>query len=64
MYSLCWSDKTGACCEKWTNCSGNTMKVTLACDHRAVDGAIGSAFLKTFKQLLENPVLLLGSRSI
>ncbi|MBL4653398.1 MAG: 2-oxo acid dehydrogenase subunit E2 [Flavobacteriales bacterium] len=43
---------------------GNVMKVTLACDHRAVDGAIGSAFLKTFKQLLENPVLLLGARSI
>lgn len=43
---------------------GNIMKVTLACDHRAVDGAIGSAFLQTFKQLMENPVLLLGSRSI
>ena len=43
---------------------GNVMKVTLACDHRAVDGAIGSAFLQTFKQLMENPVLLLGARSI
>lgn len=43
---------------------GNTMKVTLACDHRAVDGAVGSAFLQTFKQLMENPVLLLGSYSI
>ncbi|MBL4625729.1 MAG: 2-oxo acid dehydrogenase subunit E2 [Flavobacteriales bacterium] len=43
---------------------GNVMKVTLACDHRAVDGAIGSAFLKTFKQLMESPVLLLGARSI
>ena len=43
---------------------GNVMKVTLACDHRAVDGAIGSAFLKTLKQLIESPVLLLGARSI
>jgi len=36
-----------------------TMKVTLSCDHRAVDGAIGAAFLQSFKQLMENPVLLL-----
>lgn len=43
---------------------GNVMKVTLACDHRAVDGAIGSAFLKTLKHLIESPVLLLGARSI
>lgn len=38
---------------------GNMMKVTLSCDHRAVDGAVGSAFLKTFKSLLEEPVRLL-----
>ncbi len=38
---------------------GNVMKVTLSCDHRAVDGAIGSAFLKTFKNLLEDPVRIL-----
>lgn len=38
---------------------GNIMKVTLSCDHRAVDGAVGSAFLKTFKGLLEEPVRLL-----
>ncbi len=38
---------------------GNIMKVTLSCDHRAVDGAVGSAFLKTFKSLLEEPVRLL-----
>ncbi|MCL4167259.1 UNVERIFIED_CONTAM: hypothetical protein GTU68_007544, partial [Idotea baltica] len=38
---------------------GNMMKVTLSCDHRAVDGAVGSAFLKTFKALLEEPVRLL-----
>lgn len=38
---------------------GNVMKVTLSCDHRAVDGAVGSAFLKTFKSLLEDPVRIL-----
>jgi pyruvate dehydrogenase E2 component (dihydrolipoamide acetyltransferase) len=38
---------------------GNVMKVTLSCDHRVVDGAVGSAFLQTFKQLLENPVRIL-----
>lgn len=43
---------------------GNRMKVTLACDHRAVDGAVGSAFLQSFKNYLENPVLLLGQQNI
>jgi pyruvate dehydrogenase E2 component (dihydrolipoamide acetyltransferase) len=43
---------------------GNVMKVTLSCDHRAVDGASGAAFLKTLKQMLENPVLMLGQGSI
>jgi len=38
---------------------GNVMKVTLSCDHRAVDGAVGSAFLKTLKDLLEDPVRIL-----
>ena len=38
---------------------GNVMKVTLSCDHRAVDGAVGSAFLQTFKYLLEDPVRIL-----
>jgi pyruvate dehydrogenase E2 component (dihydrolipoamide acetyltransferase) len=38
---------------------GNVMKVTLSCDHRAVDGAVGSTFLKTLKELLENPVKML-----
>ncbi len=37
----------------------NVMKVTLSCDHRAVDGAVGSAFLQTFKQLLEDPMRML-----
>ena len=34
---------------------GHVMKGTLSCDHRAVDGAVGAAFLKTFKELLEDP---------
>ncbi len=38
---------------------GNTMKVTLACDHRTVDGATGAAFLQTLKQYIENPVTML-----
>jgi pyruvate dehydrogenase E2 component (dihydrolipoamide acetyltransferase) len=38
---------------------GNVMKVTLSCDHRAVDGAVGSAFLKTLKGYLEDPVRIL-----
>jgi pyruvate dehydrogenase E2 component (dihydrolipoamide acetyltransferase) len=38
---------------------GNVMKVTMSCDHRAVDGAVGAAFLKTFKSLLEEPVRIL-----
>jgi len=38
---------------------GHVMKVTLSCDHRVVDGATGALFLKEFKNLLENPVLML-----
>ena len=38
---------------------GNVMKVTLSCDHRAVDGATGSAFLQTLKSLLEEPLRML-----
>jgi len=37
----------------------NIMKVTLSCDHRSVDGAVGAAFLQTFKKYLENPVTML-----
>lgn len=37
----------------------NVMKVTLSCDHRSVDGAVGAAFLQTFKKYLENPVTML-----
>ena len=43
---------------------GNVMKVTLSCDHRVVDGVVGSKFLNTFKNYMENPVLLLGKGAI
>ena len=39
---------------------GNIMKVTLACDHRTIDGAVGAAFLNTLKQYIENPVTMLA----
>ncbi|NCO62906.1 MAG: pyruvate dehydrogenase [Flavobacteriales bacterium] len=38
---------------------GNTMKLSLACDHRTVDGATGSQFLQTLKGYIENPVTML-----
>jgi len=37
---------------------GNTMTITLACDHRTVDGATGAQFLQTVKQYIENPVTM------
>jgi pyruvate dehydrogenase E2 component (dihydrolipoamide acetyltransferase) len=37
----------------------NVMKVTLSADHRTLDGAVGAAFLQTFKRYLENPVTML-----
>jgi pyruvate dehydrogenase E2 component (dihydrolipoamide acetyltransferase) len=37
---------------------GNTMTVTLACDHRTVDGATGAKFLQTLRQYIENPVTM------
>lgn len=37
----------------------NIMSVTMSCDHRVIDGATGAKFLQTFKQLLENPMLML-----
>lgn len=39
---------------------GSTMKVTLACDHRTVDGATGAQFLQTLRAFLENPVTMLA----
>ena len=38
---------------------GNTMKLTLACDHRTVDGATGAQFLQTLKNYIENPITML-----
>ncbi|WP_317896638.1 pyruvate dehydrogenase complex dihydrolipoamide acetyltransferase [Aurantibacillus circumpalustris] len=38
---------------------GNTMMLSLACDHRTVDGATGAAFLQTLKTFIENPVTML-----
>ena len=37
----------------------NIMNVTMSCDHRVIDGATGAKFLQTFKQMLENPALML-----
>lgn len=44
--------------------AGNIMKVTLSCDHRVVDGAKGSEFLKSLKTMLENPYKLLARNSV
>jgi len=38
----------------------NVMRLTLSCDHRSVDGAVGAAFLQTLKKYLENPVTMLA----
>ncbi len=37
----------------------NVMKLTLSCDHRSVDGAVGATFLQTLKKFMENPVTML-----
>jgi len=39
---------------------GNTMMLSLACDHRTIDGATGAQFLQTLKQYIENPVTMLA----
>ncbi|MGB4931414.1 MAG: pyruvate dehydrogenase complex dihydrolipoamide acetyltransferase [Chitinophagales bacterium] len=39
---------------------GNVMKLTMSCDHRVVDGAVGAKFLQTLKQYLEDPVRMLA----
>ena len=38
---------------------GKRMKVTLSCDHRVVDGVAGAKFLKTYKEVLEDPIRML-----
>ena len=37
----------------------NVMKLTMSCDHRTVDGAVGAAFMQTLKKYLESPVAML-----
>ena len=39
---------------------GNTMMLSLACDHRTIDGATGAQFLQTLRQYIENPVTMLA----
>jgi pyruvate dehydrogenase E2 component (dihydrolipoamide acetyltransferase) len=39
---------------------GNTMVITLTCDHRTIDGATGAQFLQTLRQYIENPVTMLA----
>jgi len=39
--------------------AGNRMSITMSCDHRVVDGALGAEYLKELRHLLENPALLL-----
>ncbi|NJB82613.1 pyruvate dehydrogenase complex dihydrolipoamide acetyltransferase [Wenyingzhuangia aestuarii] len=39
---------------------GNVMNLTLSCDHRTIDGAVGAAFLNTLKQYIENPVTMIA----
>ena len=39
---------------------GNTMKLTLACDHRVVDGLTGAKFLQSLRGYVENPVTMLA----
>lgn len=39
---------------------GNTMMLSLACDHRTIDGATGAQFLQTLKQYIESPVIMLA----
>ena len=36
------------------------MTVTLTCDHRVIDGVVGSAFLQAFKTLIEDPITMLA----
>jgi len=35
------------------------MRVTMSCDHRVIDGALGAGFLRTLRRMIENPMMLL-----
>jgi pyruvate dehydrogenase E2 component (dihydrolipoamide acetyltransferase) len=35
------------------------LRLTMSCDHRVIDGATGAAFLKTLKEMLENPLAMM-----
>jgi len=37
---------------------GRRLALTLSCDHRVVDGAVGASFLQTLRRLIENPLML------
>ena len=39
--------------------AGHMMSVTLSCDHRAIDGALGAELIGAFKMLIENPVMMM-----
>ena len=39
--------------------AGHRMSITMSCDHRVIDGALGAEYLKELRHLLENPALLL-----
>ena len=39
--------------------AAHIMSVTLACDHRSIDGALGAVLVSAFKALIENPVMML-----
>ncbi len=51
--------KIPICNDNGSIVSGNVMKLTLSCDHRAVDGAIGAEFMSVLKKMLEEPVSIL-----
>ncbi|NLR79702.1 pyruvate dehydrogenase complex dihydrolipoamide acetyltransferase [Chitinophaga eiseniae] len=51
--------KETAVVEKGQIKTANIMKLTMSCDHRSVDGAVGARFLATLKGFLENPVTML-----
>jgi pyruvate dehydrogenase E2 component (dihydrolipoamide acetyltransferase) len=36
----------------------NRVRVTMSCDHRVIDGAVGAKFLQTLRRLIENPLML------